>query len=98
MSKEKLTAEDKKLADAVVGLYKSIDKMTKLNIEFSERNYKFYMGKVVDLQEELDNTPKLFKKKRAKLEQEIEDMQAKVDKHFNDYMLECQDLYDLHNS
>ena len=45
-----------------------------------------------------DNTSKLFKKKREKLEQELKDLQDTADKHFKYYLDECNNLYDLHTS
>lgn len=84
-----------------------IDKLYKLNIiqasentkiltDASEQQYKYYASRVIDLTEQLDNTPKIFKNKRAKLEQEIKEMQDKSDKHFKDFLNGCEDFYKLH--
>jgi len=98
MSKETLTEKDKKLANAIVDMYKSIDQHTRDTANLEEQLYKNYQAMALDKQEELDSTPKLFKKKRAKLEQELKDLQDTADKHFKNFMAECQDLYDLHTS
>lgn len=84
-----------------------IDKLYKLNLKqasdsteiltkASESQYKYYASRVIDLQEQLNNTPKIFKKKRAELEQQIKQMQDKSDKHFKDFINGCEDIYDLH--
>lgn len=84
-----------------------IDKLYKLNLlqasdsteiitNASEQQYKYYASRVIDLTEQLENTPKIFKNKRAKLEQEIKEMQDKSDKHFNNYLTGCEDIYNLH--
>ena len=65
---------------------------------YQEIVYKNYQAMDLDKQEELDNTSKLFKKKREKLEQELKDLQATADKHFKYYLDECNNLYDLHTS
>jgi Na+/phosphate symporter len=71
MSKDTLTEKDKKLANLFVDMYKNVDKHTKEIANLEEQLYKQYQAMAIDKQEELDNTSKLFKKKRAKLEQEI---------------------------
>lgn len=96
MSKDTLTEKDKKLANLFVDMYKNVDKHTKEIANLEEQLYKQYQAMALDKQEELDNTSKLFKKKRAKLEQEIKDLQDTADKHFKNFMDECNDLYDLH--
>lgn len=84
-----------------------IDKLYKLKIihasettehlnNLSEHQYKYYASRVIDLQDLLNNTPKIFKNKRAKIEQEIKQVQDKSDKFFNDYLKGCEDLYKLH--
>lgn len=84
-----------------------VDKLYKLNLiqasentkqlnKILEHQYKFYVSRVIDLQEELDNTPKIFKKKRANLEQEIQQTQDKANKNFKDYLAGCEDFYNLH--
>lgn len=84
-----------------------IDKLLKLNLldasddtmhlaNTLEKQYKYYASRVIDLKEQLESTPKLFKNKRAKLEQEIKEMQDKSDKYFKSYLTECEDLYNLH--
>lgn len=98
MSKDTLTEKDKKLANLFVDMYKNVDKHTKEIANLEEQLYKQYQAMALDKQEELDNTSKLFKKKRAKLEQEIKDLQDTADKHFKNFMDECNDLYDLHTS
>lgn len=98
MSKDTLTEKDKKLANLFVDMYKNVDKHTKEIAHLEEQLYKQYQAMAIDKQEELDNTSKLFKKKRAKLEQEIKDLQDTADKHFKNFMDECNDLYDLHTS
>ena len=98
MSKDTLTEKDKKLANLFVDMYKNVDKHTKEIAHLEEQLYKQYQAMALDKQEELDNTSKLFKKKRAKLEQEIKDLQDTADKHFKNFMDECNDLYDLHTS
>ena len=98
MSKDTLTEKDKKLANLFVDMYKNVDKHTKEIANLEEQLYKQYQAMAIDKQEELDNTSKLFKKKRAKLEQEIKDLQDTTDKHFKNFMDECNDLYDLHTS
>lgn len=98
MSKDTLTEKDKKLANLFVDMYKNVDKHTKEIVNLEEQLYKQYQAMALDKQEELDNTSKLFKKKRAKLEQEIKDLQDTADKHFKNFMDECNDLYDLHTS
>lgn len=96
MSKDKLTENDKKLANLFVDMYKNVDKHTKEIANLEEQLYKQYQAMAIDKQEELDNTFKIFKKKRAKLEQEIKDLQDTADKHFKNFMDECNNLYDLH--
>ena len=98
MSKDTLTEKDKKLANLFVDMYKSVDQHTKNIANLEEQLYKQYQAMALDKQEELDSTSKLFKKKRAKLEQELKDLQDTADKHFKNFMAECQDLYDLHTS
>ena len=98
MSKDTLTEKDKKLANLFVDMYKNVDKHTKEIANLEEQLYKQYQAMALDKQEELDNTSKLFKKKRVKLEQEIKDLQDTADKHFKNFMDECNDLYDLHTS
>lgn len=98
MSKDTLTEKDKKLANLFVDMYKNVDKHTKEIAHLEEQLYKQYQAMALDKQEELDNTSKLFKKKRVKLEQEIKDLQDTADKHFKNFMDECNDLYDLHTS
>ena len=98
MSKDTLTEKDKKLANLFVDMYKNVDKHTREIANLEEQLYKQYQAMAIDKQEELDNTSKLFKKKRAKLEQEIKDLQDTADKHFKNFMDECNDLYDLHTS
>lgn len=98
MSKDTLTEKDKKLANLFVDMYKNVDKHTKEIAHLEEQLYKQYQAMALDKQEELDNTSKIFKKKRAKLEQEIKDLQDTADKHFKNFMDECNDLYDLHTS
>ena len=98
MDKDKLTEKDKKLANLFVEMYKNVDTHTKNIASLEEQLYKQYQVMAIDKQEELDSTPKLFKKKRAKLEQELKDLQDTADKHFKNFMAECQDLYDLHTS
>lgn len=84
-----------------------IDKMLKLDLiqasddtkhlaDMLEQQYKHYASRVIDLKEQLENTPKIFKNKRAKLEQEIKEMQDKSDKYFKDFLNECEDIYNLH--
>lgn len=98
MSKDTLTEKDKELANAIVGIYKNVEDMTLIGVEYNERNYKLFMSRIIKLEEELDSTPKIFKKKRAKLEQELKNLQDTVDKHFKKLLDECNDLYDLHTS
>ena len=98
MSKDTLTEKDKELANAIVGIYKNVEDMTLIGAEYNERNYKLFTSRIIELEEELDSTPKIFKKKRAKLEQQIKDMQELADTHFNNYLAECQDLYNLHTA
>ena len=98
MSKDNLTEKDKKLANLFVEMYKSVDTHTKNIANLEEQLYKQYQAMALDKQEELDNTSKLFKKKRAKLEQELKDLQDTADKHFKNFLDECNDLYDLHTS
>lgn len=69
---------------------------TEIITNASEQQYKYYASRVIDLTEQLENTPKIFKSKRAKLEQEIKEMQDKSDKHFNNYLKGCEDIYNLH--
>lgn len=84
-----------------------IDKLLKLDLinasddtkdlaNMLEKQYKYYASRVIDLKEQLDNTPKIFKKKRAELEQEIKEMQDKSDNYFKKYLTECESLYNLH--
>lgn len=98
MSKDTLTENGKELANAIVGIYKNVEDMTLIGAKYNERNYKLFMIRIIKLEEELDNTPKIFKKKRAKLEQELKDLQDTVDKHFKKFFDECNDLYNLHTS
>ena len=98
MSKDTLTEKDKKLANLFVDMYKNVDKHTREIANLEEQLYKQYQAMAIDKQEELDNTSKIFKKKRAKLEQEIKGLQDTADKHFKNFMDECNDLYDLHTS
>lgn len=98
MSKDILTEKDKKLANIIVDMYTSVDKHTKNIIKLEEQLYKNYQAMALDKQEELDNTSKLFKKKREKLEQELKGLQDTADKHFKYYLDECNNLYDLHTS
>ena len=98
MSKDTLTEKDKKLANIIVDMYKSVDQHTKNIANLEEQLYKQYQAMALDKQEELDNTSKLFKKKRAKLEQELKDLQDTADKHFKNFLDECNDLYDLHTA
>lgn len=84
-----------------------VNKLYKLNIiqalknteclnKLSEQQYKYYASRVIDLKDQLDNTPKKFKNKRENIEQEIKQMQDKSDKYFKDYLKGCEDLYKLH--
>ena len=98
MSKDILTEKDKKLANLFVDMYKNVDKHTKEIANLEEQLYKQYQAMALDKQEELDNTSKLFKKKREKLEQELKDLQDTANKHFKYYLDECNNLYDLHTS
>lgn len=98
MSKTELTEKDKKLANLFVEMYKDVEEHTKNIANLEEQLYKSYQAMALDKQEELDNTSKLFKKKRAKLEQELKDLQDTADKHFKNFMGECNDLYDLHTT
>lgn len=97
---KKSDVKDLKLDDTIVQLFKTfyeyLDKSTKADIELLDNQYKFYRGVAIDKQEELESTPKIFKKKRLKLEQEYKEHQEKADKYFNDYLVACQDLYNLH--
>lgn len=68
---------------------------TKILMETSEKQYKYYASRVIDLKEQLDNTPKVLKKERLKLEQEIAEMQKKADKHYENFIKECKDLDDI---
>lgn len=92
--------KDLQLNDAFIQLFKTsyefLDKSTKADIEFLDKQYKFYRGLAIDKLDELESTPRLFKKKRLKLEQEYKEHQDKADKYFNDYLVACQDLYNLH--
>ena len=98
MSKTDLTEKDKKLANIIVDMYKDVEEHTKNIANLEEQLYKQYQAMALDKQEELDNTSKLFKKKRAKLEQELKDLQDTADKHFKIFLDECNNLYDLHTS
>jgi uncharacterized phage infection (PIP) family protein YhgE len=69
--------------------------LTKSHIKISESSYKYYLGREVELKEQLDNTPKIFKNKRVKLQKQIKEMQSKSDKHFNNYLDDISSLYDL---
>lgn len=92
--------KDLQFNDAFIQLFKTsyeyLDKSTKAEIELLDNQYKFYRGLAIDKQEELESTPKLFKKKRLQLESEYKEHQDKADKYFNDYLVACQDLYNLH--
>ena len=61
MSKDTLTEKDKELANAIVGIYKNVEDMTLIGAEYNERNYKLFTSRVIELEEELDSTPKIFK-------------------------------------
>lgn len=90
--------KDKLLAELYVSLYKDVDQHTKNIANLEENLYKNYQAMALDKQEELDSTPRLFKKKRAKLEQELKDLQDTADKHFSNFLAECNSLYDLHTN
>ena len=67
MSKTELTEKDKKLAHIIVDMYKSVEEHTKNIASLEEQLYKNYQAMALDKQEELDNTSKLFKKKRERI-------------------------------
>lgn len=74
----------------------SIESMTKDSISFDERMYKSFTARAIELQETLNKTPKIFKCKRKELEQEIKQMQTLANKHYKDFITECNYFYDLH--
>ena len=68
--------------------------MTKSHIRLSETSYKYYQDREIELKEQLDSTPRIFKNKRAKIQKEIQEVQSKADKHFNNYLEDINSLYD----
>lgn len=74
-----------------------LQKMTESNLNISNCSYKFYTSKEITLQQELNNTPKIFKNKRIKLQKQIEDTQAKANKYFDYYLENINDLYNIDN-
>ena len=72
-----------------------LTKMTESNLRVSESSYKFYADKEVSLKQELDNTPKIFKNKRVKLQKKLKETKEKTDKYYDNFLEDISNLYDL---
>ena len=69
-----------------------------LDVESTEMQYKYHTERVLHIQQELDDIIfKIFNKKKIeKLTKELNEEKEKADKYFNEYMQECNRLYEYH--
>ena len=69
-----------------------------LDVESTETQYKYHTERVLHIQQELDDIIfKIFNKKKIeKLTKELNEEKEKADKYFNEYMQECNRLYEYH--
>lgn len=82
------------LCEIFKSTYNYLDKTTQASIKFYENQYKMYQKLIVDHLEE--EPPKFFKKLHKKWEDKLETLNNDHDKAFENYLEECQDLYELH--
>lgn len=74
----------------------TINKQMQNIASIEENMYLHYLELAEQKQEELDNTFKIFKKKRANLERELQDLKDTADRHYNNFITACKELEDIH--
>lgn len=96
MSDEVTNIKVKDLATLYVSKCQQVIRQTENLIDMEEKFYKEYQKKVLDLMEELDNIPKKENNKKADIKKQIKEYQATADKHYKNYITECELLYKLY--
>lgn len=70
----------------------ALNKSIKQIAELEEQMYRDYHAKVLKLQEQLNDTPKIFKHRREQLKEEIKEAQRLENEHYNKFIDVCNDL------